>query len=225
MNADGADLRRLTDNPTGAAYEWMPRWAPDGSRLVFMRFRSAPGIYVVNSDGSAQRRLVDTSDDRHQESAAQPGWYPDGRRIVFARHGEGGFDLYGLTIDGGESIRITDDPGDEIAPAVSPDGRRVAFFSNRAGQFDLHVVDVETGEVSQLAEHRANPREYRPQETLFQLSAAWSPDESRIAYVSVEAGTRQIFVVGVDGRGRRQLTSEGSNHGPSWAECGVDAER
>ena len=66
MNADGSDVKRLTRNTEGDGF---PAWSPDGRKLAFTRFRrardAAPGIpsgysdvYVMNADGSGQRRLA-----------------------------------------------------------------------------------------------------------------------------------------------------------------------
>src|SRR3712207_753766 len=47
MNAEGGDLRRLTDN--GDVFDTVPSPSPDGTRIVFKRFggTSTPGIYTM----------------------------------------------------------------------------------------------------------------------------------------------------------------------------------
>jgi Tol biopolymer transport system component len=52
MNADGTDMRVLTD--PGGARESRPMWSPDGSRLVFTR---DPGSLLVLSIGSSPARV------------------------------------------------------------------------------------------------------------------------------------------------------------------------
>ncbi len=217
MDANGGNLRRATTNPQGSVYEWWPRWSPDGQRLVFSRFREEPGIYIIARDGSGQRRLTDNSGDRYQERTGQARWFPDGARIVYARRDEQGFDLYSMTVDETEPIRITDHPAHEISPAPSPDGRRIAFFSNREGPFDLYVTSLADGKTKRLSQHAGNPSNYAPQETIYQLTAAWSPDGSRIAYVAVHEGREQIFVTDLDEANVRQVTTSGSNKAPTWS--------
>ena len=59
MNADGSDVRRLTDDP---AEEHGPIWSPDGSSIMFTRGRPAVSeVYVMTADGSDQRNI--TSND------------------------------------------------------------------------------------------------------------------------------------------------------------------
>ncbi len=56
INADGSGRRNLTLDP---AYDGDPMWSPDGRRIAFVSNRDGVyGIYVMNADGSGQRRLT-----------------------------------------------------------------------------------------------------------------------------------------------------------------------
>lgn len=92
MNADGTGLKQLTDSPGQDGY---PAWSPDGSRIAFSSTRDDCGnstatdckttgdigpfhtLYVMNADGSNQRRLTDTFGQFMD-------WSPDGRYLVFS---------------------------------------------------------------------------------------------------------------------------------------------
>ena len=88
MNADGSGQRRLTrDAFTGVA------WSPDGQKIAFERDhhrKFVPGaytpadsnieIYVINADGSGERRLT-----RNPALDQGSTWSPDGRKIAFNR--------------------------------------------------------------------------------------------------------------------------------------------
>jgi Tol biopolymer transport system component len=68
INADGSGQRRLTR--TGAQPLWktgaQPVWSPDGRRIAFVRNSERDGnaeVYVMNADGSRQRKLTRTWED------------------------------------------------------------------------------------------------------------------------------------------------------------------
>lgn len=59
MNADGTDVRRLTDTP---GYDGGPFFSADGEKIVWRRFAEdghSAEIYIMNRDGSGERRITD----------------------------------------------------------------------------------------------------------------------------------------------------------------------
>ena len=89
-----------------------PDWSPDGRRIVFIR---SDAMYVINADGTQERRLT-----KGDDFDSEPSWSPDGERIVFSR----GFELW-LTKADGRTPRRLNRCGSE--PDWSPDRRRIAF--------------------------------------------------------------------------------------------------
>lgn len=75
-NADGTGETRVTAED---GHEWLPRWSPDGSRLVVSRYvddtRSVP--VVMAPDGSEQVVLEDP-----RLHGSQVLWSPDGTRLL-----------------------------------------------------------------------------------------------------------------------------------------------
>lgn len=102
-------------------------------------------------------------------------------------------------------------------PAWSPDGTRIAFHysispvgPSAGGNDDLFVVDVTTGVVSPLLARPASDRE-----------PSWSPDGARIAFISDDGGSRQIWVMNADGSGAARLTNGAGNYEePEWDRTG-----
>jgi Tol biopolymer transport system component len=57
MDADGTNVRRLTDDP---GKDEGPVWSPDGTKIASSTDRDRQQeIYVMNADGSGQHRLAD----------------------------------------------------------------------------------------------------------------------------------------------------------------------
>jgi dipeptidyl aminopeptidase/acylaminoacyl peptidase len=58
MNADGSNVQQLTNTPL--IVDEAPAWSPDGQKIVFQTDRDGNNweIYVMNVDGSDQKRLT-----------------------------------------------------------------------------------------------------------------------------------------------------------------------
>jgi TolB protein len=81
IRADGTGLERLAGGDASG-----PAWSPNGRRIAFERWEgegTGIRIWVMNADGSSQKRLAGDSGEN-----VSPAWSPDGRRIVFVRNGQ-----------------------------------------------------------------------------------------------------------------------------------------
>ena len=75
----GSRLLDLIQSPPGRPDVQTPAWSPDGRRIAFLSRRDGnKAVYLVNADGSGQRRLT-----RDASNTATPAWSPDGRKIAF----------------------------------------------------------------------------------------------------------------------------------------------
>jgi Tol biopolymer transport system component len=77
MNADGSQQQNLTQND---AWDDQPQWSPDGGKIAFTSDRDGtPAIYIMRTDGSGARKLVQDPG----LNMAFPTWSPDSSRIAF----------------------------------------------------------------------------------------------------------------------------------------------
>jgi len=221
MRADGSEQTPLTD---GSAWDWMPAWSQDGSSIAFSSYRNGnPEIYIMNVDGSDQRRLDSIGRKPKLERILQklnpfkptnkwggdgdPAWSPDGARIAFSSNQDGFFNkIYVMNADGSHRTRLTETETSEN-PVWSPDGNRIAFSSARDGDWQIYVMSADGSSQTRLT-NTSSP-EGRPD---------WSPDGTRIAFSSPRDGVSQIYVINADGSDPVNISnSDSDDSSPSWS--------
>ncbi len=133
-----------------------------------------------------------TSSDRSRYGS----WSPDGSRIVFEREVDGDFEVFTMSSDGTDLLRLTHSPGGDGLPRYSPDGRHISFNSARDGERRIFVMDVNGKGVRAL-----------PRGAGFADGSAWSPDSKYVVFDSGirGSGVRELYRVRADGSELQRL--------------------
>ncbi len=158
-NRDGTNLKQLTN---AHGYDAEASYSPDGKHIVFCSLRDAypkaelspkdlkqlevePAyfgeIYLMNADGSNQKRLTDWAG-----YDGGPRFTPDGQHIIWRHFTPDGrqADIYTMRLDGTGVQRLTDFDSISSAPYFHPSGNYVIFASNKLGasNFELYLIDT-----------------------------------------------------------------------------------
>ncbi len=83
---------------------------------------------------------------------------------------------------------------------------KIAFTLADKIDTEIYTVCSDGSNLKNLTDNPASP-DFQP---------AWSPDSTRIAFVSSRTGSSQIYVMGADGRNLLKVTSDAENDFPIW---------
>lgn len=187
-------VARLTDHP---ADDRSPAWSPDGNYVAFASSRAGSwDVYLLDLVSGALIRLThETSFD------GNPSWSPDGEWIAFESYREGNLDIYVMSTNGKQVRPITTHPAADYAPTWTADSEAIVFTSLRDGGKDIYLRAL--AQDSELTNLTQSP-------DIDVDAPAWSPDGSRIAYVTGPPNHSSVLVV--------ELNSEILSANPARAE-------
>lgn len=212
-NVDGSGASKILD------YAGWPSFSPNGKQLAFYQLPGGgknEGLYVADAFGG-----------NPVAAFISPGvccieWSRDGNWIAFTNSSRPTWSASGnLNPPGGPILMVKADGFFKTvvdlkvigsAPAFSADSRQFAYAGCLPGTNTCGVMVAPangTGTLRQVTrDNGGNPQ--------------WSPRGDRIVYQAADdAGHIQVFVVNVDGSGKKQLTFGKSNDGqPAWSRDG-----
>lgn len=205
FNVDRDRFRRLTNCKFQGCFDMHPAWAPDGRRILFIRFQAPYGesIHSVATDGSRLKRL-----SKLRGSAGNPAWSPNGQRIAFDASSRFDDRLFVMARDtsGLRLLRRGPSGTGPSVPAWSPNGRWIVFLTTPGtpGKFRAAVWVIRPNGTDRTLLYRSAcciETWGRP---------SWSPDGRYVAFgVGLRSSPARsgIFVIRADGTGLRRVAA------------------
>ena len=183
-----------------------PRFSPDGKRIVFASTQDHKRfhLFVADFDQGTLRNQRQITPEHlselpryyysHYDHEISPVWSRDGKEIIYVTnrnhiHGTGG--IWRIAATPGSTGREIhyEETNWRARPDVSPDGSRLVF-SSYAGRswHNLWMMPATGGDVFAVAFGDWD-----------QTNVRWSPDGTRLAFISNQQGNTGIGIEGVPG--------------------------
>jgi len=228
-------LKRLT---SGSAYDAQPVFSPNGREIVFVSFnKEGQNIYIMklnSPEGPVQLTQGDFLD-------SHPSWSPDGSKIIFSSNRQGRDNELFWVDKFTRDITPLDKAG--IMPALSPDGEWLAFVE----QHNIWIMRLSTKEFYPLTKSGYNSwpswdkdgnkiyfsssgfmkvSDHKGSRVVSLTSSGFSDypaisSGNRLAYVSLESGKYDLWMMDTDGSDKLQLTGDDAReYFPSWSPDG-----
>lgn len=207
MESDGKRKTRLTS--VAQASDTAPAWSPDGTLIAFNRNEGDNRLYIINADGSNPRQISTSL----PLSAAEIEWSPDGRRLRFETNFGATYVVQVFNADGSVAASAPVLLGNFEDARWSPDGSQLVASGVVSNVFGVYLLSPD-GASKTLLRAAASVVDPHP---------VWSPDGSKVAYVDMAGGNREILVVNaVPGSTPANLTNTAGEDEsvPEWSPDG-----
>jgi TolB protein len=172
----------LQINATGAGHSYLHGFSPDDKKLVFTGQRN--NVFNIFTIDLKTKQEVQLTSSPALDDGAE--YTPDGKYIYFNSNRTGLMQLWRMLADGSQQEQVTFDDHNNWFPHIAPDGKKIVFLSYMTDidpdehPFYRHVylreMPIEGGAAKIIA------YVYGGQGTINVPS--WSPDSSKIAFVS-----------------------------------------
>jgi Tol biopolymer transport system component len=204
---DGAGLRAL---PKAGDAAVGPNWLPDGRRIIFLDYSTGVGRLKLTTAAGAPARPAGIPGVGGDSSCSLPG-----NRVAFIRPKLGSDDLEAIFVAGlsGHGLkRITPWGGYADKIDCSPDGTRIVFSQPAFGQdgqsSNVFTIRTDGTKLVQVTHETGG--------MINDGADSWSPDGTKIAYVSNASGSYQIWTAKADGTDAMQVTHGPEAHLAAW---------
>jgi TolB protein len=137
---------------------------------------------------------------------------PDGKSVLFISGRSGIEQMWRMNIDGSGVEMVTNGEGYVANPAWHPKSQLAAFAWTKGfepGAYNIFIMDVTSHKVLAQLTTSAGKNE----------NPWWAPDGTHLVFQSTKGRATQIYSMLADGTHSQQLTTQGNNTQPVWANA------
>jgi TolB protein len=189
----------LGENPArvGGAALFAPSASPGADRLVVVDGSGDLPVLALLDLATKGRSVVEK-----EGIFRDPSWSPDGTEIAVSHCPDSSrpseADIVILSVETGETRRVTDEKGAEVTPAWSPDSWGLAFSGPCDGEQSIFLADRE-GEYLHALTH--------PPQGSCDYSPSFSPDGTEIVFSRRTGLVGALWIVRREGGEERALST------------------
>jgi PGF-pre-PGF domain-containing protein len=219
MGENGTKTQLL--EPVYGVEHYTYTWFPSSSKIAYTYsydYDFLSGLYFINPDGSNDQRVCGGANQNIAVS-------PDESKIVYNRYSTADpTDIYILDLNQNNSrYKLANGSISQQTQAGqpqvwSPDGSKIVYCSYEyrnndgieSGNYCIYSIKVDGTEKTQLTFDS------------YSSSPVFSPDGSKIVFVSDITGNKDIWVMDADGENKEQFTTDSArDYSPEWSPDGT----
>ncbi len=242
----GSDLTAVVmDTRTGQEATRVHLYGPDvpdhrlalhrGADELVRALTGQPGIAATTilfvRNGRIMRMDADGANAQPLRSSGwpslSPAWSTDGRLFAYSAYVRSGVPIVVQDLSGNRAMIPGSEYGTNMTPAFAPDGRHLAWAHGTEAGTDIYLSEAHgSGRDATDWANAGTPQPLTAGRGSSNLSPVYSPDGSRIAFVSDRARSAQLYVMNADGTGQEVLArfdfgATGTTSAPSWSPDGT----
>ncbi len=203
----GRRLGGVEDVPVAGGF----RFSADGQRVFAAVLDRKLGTYDLFAFDTARKGGARLTYGRGTEVSPLPS--RDGSSLYYSGNRVGPVDIFRKLLDSAEDDQaVLAEPALQYPSDLSPNGALLLYETDKdpAMRTDLWVLPL-------AAEAKPYPFVRSPAD---EFGGRFSPDGTRVAYVSDESGRRQVYVRPFPGPGSVRQVSQGGGSSPRWSRDG-----
>jgi TolB protein len=127
--------------------------SPDNTHLAVSHFTNEDAtsrIYILPLAGGSPVLVTEKG------PSYLHGWSPDGRRLAYCAERGGQYDIFTISMEGGEETQLINLPGLDDGPEYSPDGKYIWFNSTRTGLMQVWRMETDGSNPTHMVQEDAN---------------------------------------------------------------------